>query len=42
MILVEQPSSLLKGSHRKFFKEVNLEQGRQNLENKIMTSYQKQ
>ena len=38
MILVEQPSSLLKGTHRKILKEVNLEQGRKNLEKKIMYS----
>jgi len=38
MILVEQPSSLLKGTHRKILKEVNLEQGRNNFEKKIMYS----
>ena len=39
MFLIEQPSSLLKGTHRKLLKEVNnknLEQGRKNLEKKIM------
>jgi len=38
MILVEQPSSLIKGTHRKILKEVNLGQGKQNLEKKIMYS----
>jgi len=39
MILVEQPSSLLKGTHRKIPKEVNnknLEQKRKHLEKKIL------
>jgi len=38
MFLVEQPSSLLKGTHRKNLKEVknkNLEQGKKNLEKKF-------
>ena len=41
MFLVEQPSSLLKGTHRKIPKEdnnKNLEQGRKHLEKKIMYS----
>jgi len=41
MILVEQPSSLLKGTHEMILKEVtnkSLEQGRKNLEKKIMYS----
>jgi len=41
MFLVEQPSSLLKGTHRKILKEVNnknLKQGWKNLEKKIMYS----
>ena len=38
MSLVEQSSSLIKGTHRKILKEVNLGQGRQNLEKKIMNS----
>jgi len=41
MILVEKPSSLLKGTHRKILKEVakkNLEQGRKNLDKKNMYS----
>jgi len=41
MILVEQPSSLITGTHRKILKEVNLGQGRQNLEKKIMYSFLK-
>jgi len=38
MILVKQPSSLIKGTHRKILKEVNLGQERKNLETKIMYS----